>query len=553
MGRPVPHAMTRTSFPALSIVVLGSLLASGAFIARTMFVVDGERYFTLFDDAMISMRYARNLANGDGLLWNPGETPVEGYSSLLWTLWMACLHAVQLPASKVALAVMISSAAILIAHLWFVHRIALTVSDGCRRTAACSVALVGFYYPLVFWSVRGLEVGLHTLIASAAAWQVLQLRRAVHTRRFGALAALLASAVLVRPDAVVLCAVVIVFAVRAAAPGTRAKSAAALIVPLLAIAAAHTMFRLAYYGDVLPNTYYLKLTGAPFSERLTSGVIALATLTLWHLLVPVALASVIWRRVNEEPALSLLAVIVVGQCAFSVYAGGDAWEWMNYANRYITVGMPALLILAACGMTRILDRCGAQGRSRTAMAVVLVSAVLGQTTIPHAIRWVQHGGAEVNWDKERARLGIALHMATPSHASLGVMSAGAIPYFAERRGIDLLGKNDPLIAREPARPPFHPGHDKRNYPYSIGVLQPDIVIQVSVDDDVSDQAVLKADYDAHRLVFPDGLDGVIYIKRGSAVSLTALQEALSKAGWRWSDRHTLAKRRAHDWVTGKPG
>jgi hypothetical protein len=44
------------------------------FIYRTSFIAfDGERYFCLFDDAMISMRYAWNFSHGFGLVWNPGE------------------------------------------------------------------------------------------------------------------------------------------------------------------------------------------------------------------------------------------------------------------------------------------------------------------------------------------------------------------------------------------------------------------------------------------------------------------------------------------------
>ena len=37
------------------------------------------------DDAFISFRYAKNLANGSGLVFNSGER-VEGYTNFLWTL-----------------------------------------------------------------------------------------------------------------------------------------------------------------------------------------------------------------------------------------------------------------------------------------------------------------------------------------------------------------------------------------------------------------------------------------------------------------------------------
>jgi hypothetical protein len=42
------------------------------------------------DDAYITFRYARHLAEGYGLgAWNRTGEPVEGYSSLLWTLLLA--------------------------------------------------------------------------------------------------------------------------------------------------------------------------------------------------------------------------------------------------------------------------------------------------------------------------------------------------------------------------------------------------------------------------------------------------------------------------------
>ena len=45
------------------------------------------RFNFLCDDAFISFRYARNLADGLGLRFNPGESPpVEGFSNFLWVL-----------------------------------------------------------------------------------------------------------------------------------------------------------------------------------------------------------------------------------------------------------------------------------------------------------------------------------------------------------------------------------------------------------------------------------------------------------------------------------
>ncbi len=47
----------------------------------------------LTDDAFISFRYARNLLEGYGLVFNPGEY-VEGYSNFLWVLELAAIRRV---------------------------------------------------------------------------------------------------------------------------------------------------------------------------------------------------------------------------------------------------------------------------------------------------------------------------------------------------------------------------------------------------------------------------------------------------------------------------
>jgi hypothetical protein len=53
------------------------------------FTIQGRRVATLTDDTYISMRYARHLANGHGLVWNIGEAPVEGFTNFLWVAWIA--------------------------------------------------------------------------------------------------------------------------------------------------------------------------------------------------------------------------------------------------------------------------------------------------------------------------------------------------------------------------------------------------------------------------------------------------------------------------------
>ena len=113
----------------IGLVGLLFVVWAGVFIHRTSFVaIDGERYFCLFDDSMISMRYAWNLAHGNGLAWNPGER-VEGITNLLMTLLMAVPTGL-LGKSAAVLAVQIAGVGFLLVNLISVdvHRNALLLN-----------------------------------------------------------------------------------------------------------------------------------------------------------------------------------------------------------------------------------------------------------------------------------------------------------------------------------------------------------------------------------------------------------------------------------------
>src|SRR5215217_3734608 len=93
------------------------------FIYRSSSVgIDGRRYFCLFDDAMISMRYAWNFSHGFGLVWNPGEY-VEGYTNPLMTLLMS-LSTLAFDKVNAVLAVQISGIVFMLVNAYLVMAIA---------------------------------------------------------------------------------------------------------------------------------------------------------------------------------------------------------------------------------------------------------------------------------------------------------------------------------------------------------------------------------------------------------------------------------------------
>src|SRR4051794_23617025 len=72
----------------LAVLLLLFSLWAGWFIHRSSFKVEETHYYCLFDDAMISMTYARNLVEGRGLEWARFGEPVEGFTHPLWMFLM---------------------------------------------------------------------------------------------------------------------------------------------------------------------------------------------------------------------------------------------------------------------------------------------------------------------------------------------------------------------------------------------------------------------------------------------------------------------------------
>src|ERR671914_1690367 len=114
----------RFSFP-LALLLLLLTLWGGWFIYRTSFVVEGRRYFCLFDDAMISMTYARNLVEGHGLNWARWGEPVEGFTHPLWVLLMVPVNALPVPLPDRSLLIQILSLLTLAGTVVAVRRLVL--------------------------------------------------------------------------------------------------------------------------------------------------------------------------------------------------------------------------------------------------------------------------------------------------------------------------------------------------------------------------------------------------------------------------------------------
>jgi hypothetical protein len=161
---------------------------------------------------------------------------------------------------------MVSGALLLLATVIVVGAVARRLSTQ-RAVLLLAMLATGLCYPLVYWTLRGMEVGLLAFLISSAVLVALRLADGGGRRDRALLVIVVVAALLTRTDAAVPMAAVGLWLLWASAPRRRLVDAATVGVPLVATLVAHTLFRIAYYGDALANTYYLKLGGFGLGDR----------------------------------------------------------------------------------------------------------------------------------------------------------------------------------------------------------------------------------------------------------------------------------------------
>lgn len=495
----------------LALLLAAMLAYGGWFIERSSFRLAGERWFVLFDDAMISMTYARNLAEGHGPTWAREGPPVEGFTTPLWTA--AMLPAELLPVARPLrpLAVQLLSLALLAVHLVLVRRLVRRwFSPGGHGPWWPAAALTAGWYPLVYWSLMGMETALQAVLTALAvdlAYQIVEERR----DRAVALGAVLALAYLTRMDMALIAAGVVGWI--AAHGGVRREErrswlAAGAIV--LAAAGGWQAVRLGVFGDPLPNTYYLKLTGIPLAVRLGRGLATYGELLRHGAAALAVLAAAVVPRLARR-RFQLPVLLFALYSAYSVWIGGDAWDQhgLIVANRFLAFVVPLLFVAFNGSVNRwFADRRAAPAaggdavpRQRAARGAAL-AAVTALLLVSANGLWLSPGAEArrrmVTFADRPMLVGahaqvvdrlLALEAKMAPGARVATFWAGIPGYFSDYRLVDMYGYSDRHVARLPAQiapglspgarglHAYVPGHAKWDYRYVLRERPPDAFFQ----------------------------------------------------------------------------
>ncbi|CAN5651746.1 hypothetical protein BH10ACT3_BH10ACT3_10720 [soil metagenome] len=437
------------------------------------------------DDAFITYRYARNLARGNGLVFNEGEK-VEGYTNFLWTLmhWIPEQLGWSSPifSQVIGIALMVATVAVtlrwarrlfgseafaflvaltLVANVTFLtystggletmQQTLLVISVGALLLPVTAETLAGATPRSLMWRRlgAGLCAGLAILTRLDSAVLVitwiltyLVVRWRQESAKADADADIEAAAAPTRRDAGLL-----VSAVQIAAP------AAVLLVPWIA-------WKLNYYGEVLPNTFFAKSAANPIVPPLYGLFYLVCFFISYAAFLLIGRFLRLRRELFAIPGVLQVLMVVPLWFLYICAVGGDFMEY-----RFMVPVIPVLAMVAAF----LINRYRSVARQVLLIGVLLVfSGVhrIAPTVIPYPVltfRELSHWPtvSETAWEGKGKFLAEQFPGGpdVDGQPVLAVAPLGVLPYFADLTTIDMLGLTDPYIARNGySIEPYYPGH-----------------------------------------------------------------------------------------------
>lgn len=428
-GAAEPLSRTKTSDNALraALTVTALVFAVNLWLYRDY----------LIDDTFISLRYARNLAEGYGLVFNPGEY-VEGYTNFSFVLISSLCFLVGV--SPILVTRVLSFAAAVIV-LILLSRLESLGPHGKRRTLAPWFLIAGPAF--AYWAVASFETMPFTALLLGALW--LQWGESVSGCGHRSAIVWIALA-LTRPEGLYLFAIAsLSFAVAERLDGkplatTVHRHATHGLIVTGAIAP-HVAWRWWYYGSLVPNTFYAKVTGG--GEQLRTGLNGFG---LWLTAYPAqAIAAIVVLAVatrrgrnlaRRHPYALAIAIVAFAQTAYVVAIGGD---FMPYFRFYQPILPLTSLILAWASTVAI----GRVPRARVALplAILVIGLVASHATTQRLVAFVSH-----RTTLNGIRVGKLFAGEIPAGEWIAVNTAGAIPFYSRLPSIDMLGLTDATIA-----------------------------------------------------------------------------------------------------------
>lgn len=402
-----------------------------------------NRFIT--DDAFISFRYAYNLASGNGLVWNLNEF-VEGYTNFAWTLLLSIPFLI---GWDVVIFSQLSGIVFFALSLLYTYKLASNILGDGRKSLLC-VIILGFNFTYVSYATGGLETSMQSLLVVLAYYLYFLITAKSKQDNIAliAMSLLLFLSVTTRPDAFILAAVIFgsigtSFLLREMNRKRAMRNIVILIFPFLALVSLWVMWKMSYYGDIVPNTFHAKVrTGGSIRQ----GLYYVGLFFLLYLYVPNLIIHIcaIRRVYSSNGTLLSMSCFLLLWTLYVIYVGGDFMEF-----RFMAPTLPLFSIIFCWHIFFIV-------RYRAVRAMLVGLLLFGSL---HSYLWFanhnfkgiesihsldSHISSE-RWDLMGAILGKALNYSKDT--TIATTAAGAIPFYSGLNAIDMHGLTDKWIAR----------------------------------------------------------------------------------------------------------
>lgn len=461
------------------------------------------------DDAYISYRYAWNLLNGNGLVYNPGEI-VEGYTNFSWTLFAAASLGLGLSPAGVSLAANIALSIGLVA---VTHILARRLWGGAVVPLVAS-ALIGVDGAALTYGARGsgmesMAFSFLLMLAAALIWTG---RKASRRLSLAASGIVLALAVLTRPEGFLVAAIfvgVLAWGLRSQAR-VALRSVLSVLVPFLSVVVPYEAWRITFYGYPFPNTFYAKTgsTTALFERGGNYVSIFLGERWLLAGLALAALALMMTARRGRLQATGVaFALLIATYSLYIVWVGGDHFPgW-----RFLLPLVAPMAILSVGAVRALIDMTSSrQGRTFAWSILLLALSAYGVGALwmlePQSVN-AELTALHTSYVNRWGSAGLWLREATPETASAAAKGAGAIAYYSQRPVIDVYGLNDLHIGHLQMLDmgSRNAGHDKEDPAYVLD-RRPDYILDEWVNYFDSVKSRLKQAYEYHVARAPTGVE-----------------------------------------------
>lgn len=428
--------------------------------------------YDMMDDAYIYFRYVSNWVAGHGLTWNPGHEPVEGYTSFLFVLLLAIPAALgaNLPAF-----VQLANLILLFALMYAMAGFVAAGIKGWKSITLVAPLLAATSSQVIMFTRNGMETVLFSLLI-VVALGVASFGR--ESRRSQILSGVLFGFLaLTRPDGILAYIVYVGYAVAASLLGKRplpVRGEMYRAAGLLAVLVPHLVFRVAYYGELLPNTFYAKVgLTVPGLVRGLKAVLSYLTSFRGGLFVG---AVGLWALAPRTRAGNVLGLFLLVWLVYLGSIGLSNLSWW-YAMpldvvSILWLGWSLAKLLEASGGHMNPRRLRLIGPAALGLLCVANLAFTANRALANPTHFAQGLYREPSdlghMISHYVKVGRLIGDMAETDETMAVAECGAIPYYAGIVTYDAVGLNDKHIARQPASPGVWAfGHEKGDGHYLL--------------------------------------------------------------------------------------